>query len=392
MSLALVVLIVGTAVVFYVLIGYPMILAMIPAKAAPSAASPAKDLRHEPTVSLIMVVYNGASYVRAKMESILALDYPSGQLEIVVVSDGSEDETESIVREFSSRGVQLLVVPHGGKALGLNHALTRASGEILFFTDVRQPLDRMALRHLAANFADPAVGAVTGELQLLRGEHGEHADMDLYWRYELWARRRHSSIDSIFNTTGCIYAMRRHLALPLPADTLSDDAMLPLRAFFAGYRVIFDPEAIAVDYPAVAGTESRRRFRNLAGLWQVFVRVPQLFTSRNRMRFHFLSHKFSRLVLPWAILLVLGATFALPPSPFRSSLLAGDLALLLLALLDRFVPHRFPLKRLTSPARTFLLMNAASLAAAVVFLTPPSRLWIPTRVHSSDPKPGREAG
>jgi biofilm PGA synthesis N-glycosyltransferase PgaC len=383
MSIALFVLIVSAAIVFYVLIGYPIILALAPARTAPSA----KDLRHEPAVSLIMVVYNGAAYIRAKIETILALDYPKQLLEIIVVSDGSLDETESIVREYSSQGVQLFVAPHRGKAAGLNQAFERASGDILFFTDVRQPLDRMALRHLAANFADPAVGAVTGELQLLRGEVGEQADMDLYWRYELWARKRHSSIDSVFNATGCIYAMRRTLAGPLPPDTLSDDAILPLRAFLGGYRVIFDPEAIAVDYPAMAGTESRRRFRNLAGLWQVFVRDPQLFTSSNRMRFHFLSHKFSRLVLPWAIFLVLGATFALRPSPFRSSLMDAEIALLLLALIDRFIPKGFPLKRLSSPARTFLVMNAASLAAPVVFFTSPAWVWVPTRVHTSDHKP-----
>jgi cellulose synthase/poly-beta-1,6-N-acetylglucosamine synthase-like glycosyltransferase len=380
MPATLILLLASSAIIFYILIGYPIILAMIPAKTRPVT----KDLRHQPPVSLLMVVYNGATYIRDKLETILALDYPKDQLEIIVVSDGSTDDTEELVREYANRGVQLLTAPHAGKAAGLNLGLARASGDILFFTDVRQPLDRMALRHLAANFADPAVGVVTGELRLLRGEHGEQADMDLYWRYELWARRRQSNIDSIFNTTGCIYAMRRHLAGPIPSDTLSDDAMLPLRAFFAGYRVIFDPEAIAVDYPAVTGTESRRRFRNLAGLWQVFVRVPQLFTSRNRMRFHFLSHKFSRLALPWAILAAVGATLALPAPNWREALLAVEATPLLLALVDPFIPKGFPLTRLSSPARTFLLMNAASLAAPVVFFMRPGRLWVPTRVHTNE--------
>src|SRR5712691_1614324 len=379
MPIALFVLLVGAAAVFYILIGYPAALAMFFARLAPAVT---KDLHHEPAVSLIMAVYNGAPHVRAKMETILALDYPKHLLEIIIVSDGSTDATESIVREYSSHGVRLLVLPHAGKAAALNAGIERASGEILFFTDVRQPLDRMALRHLAANFADPTVGAVTGELRLLEREDGEQADMDLYWRYELWARKRHSAIDSIFNTTGCIYAMRRKLAGPLPPDTLTDDAALPLQAFFLGYRVIFDPEAVAFDYPAVAGTEFRRRFRTLAGLCQVFVRFPQLFASGNRMRYHFLWHKLSRLVLPWVLLLVLGATLALR----AWSLLESEIALLVLALIDRFIPQGFPLKRLSSPARTFLLMNAASIAAPVVFLTPPGRLWVPTRVTPNDDK------
>src|SRR5262249_38822787 len=202
-------------------------------------------------------------------------------------------------------------------------------------------LDRMSLRHLVANFADPSVGAVTGELRIVTSEDGEHADMDLYWRYEVWARTKHSAIDSMFNTTGCIYAMRRDLAVDISTDPLSDDAALPLGAFFRGYRVLFDPEAIAIDYPAVSGTEFRRRFRNLGGLWQVWTRFPQLFTSKNRMRFHFLSHKLSRLALPWVLMLIVFATFGLGPSPLRTSLLESDIALLAIALLDRFLPKEF---------------------------------------------------
>ena len=155
---------------------------------------------------------------------------------------------------------------------------------------------------------------------------------------------------------------------------------MALRAFFRGYRVIFDPAAIAYDYPAVAGTEFRRRFRTLAGLWQLHARMPRIFTSRNRMRFHFLSHKFSRLVLPWTLLLFAGASIALPPSLFKTLLLALELAFVLLAAANRFVAKGSSLKRLSSPAQTFLVMNAAALAAVAVFFVPATRLWRPTRV------------
>jgi len=300
-------------------------------------------------------------------------------VQIIVVSDGSTDETEAIVRQRAGEAVLLLSVPRGGKVAALNHALPHATGEIVFFTDVRQPLDPRALTHLVANFADPTIGAVSGELRLLRGDTGRQADMELYWRYELWVRKRHSAIDSMYTTTGCIYAMRRNLIRPLPPDTLTDDAVLPLGAFFSGFRVILDPEAIAFDYPASAGAEFRRRFRTLAGMWQVFTRMPQLFTSADRMRFHFLSHKFSRLVLPWALLVFVGASLALPPSLFRTWLLLAEAALPALALLDPLMPAGSPPKRLTSPARTFIVMNAASLAAVAVFFVPAARFWRPTK-------------
>jgi len=320
--------------------------------------------------------------VRRKLECLLALDYPRELLQILVVSDGSTDATDEIVESFADRGIRLLKAPRGGKAAALNRALELATGEILFFTDVRQSLEPGSLAQLVANFADPSVGAVTGELRILDPDRaGQQADMELYWRYELWARRRHSRIDSIFTVTGCIYAMRRSLAKPLRPDTLTDDASLSLQAFFGGCRVVFDPQAVATDYPTAEGGEFRRKLRTLAGLWQLHLRHPRLFTGANRMRFHFLSHKFGRLVLPWAVLLIWGATLALPKSGFRSFLLVDELVLVALALADYLVPKRFPLKRITSPARTFLTMNAAALLAVVFLFASPGRAWKPTRVR-----------
>jgi cellulose synthase/poly-beta-1,6-N-acetylglucosamine synthase-like glycosyltransferase len=375
---AAVLLVVASLIVFYIVIGYPILLAINSRRVAPPVR---KDRDFQTSVSVLMAVHNGEAFIGSKLESLLGLRYPRQLLEILVVSDGSTDGTESIVDSFADRGVRLLKTPRGGKAAALNLALQHASGEILFLTDVRQRIDPDALSHLVANFADPSIGAVTGELRILDPHRaGEQADLELYWRYELWARSRHSRIDSILNTTGCIYAVRRHLAEPIPADTLTDDAVIPLRVLFKGYRVIFDSAAIAFDYPTAEGGEFRRRMRTLAGLWQVHVRLPELFTSANRMRFHFLSHKSARLVMPWAVLAIWIATLALPASGFRSFLLIDELLLAALAVADRFVPKKFPLKRISSPARTFLAMNAAAVLSLVVFIVKPTTLWRQTKV------------
>src|SRR6202050_2019550 len=134
-------------IVAYILIGYPLLLAAWPRKGSRPVA---KNLDYTSTVSVILAVYNGEEFVKDKLESILDLDYPPELLQIIVVSDGSSDGTESIVQEFEPRGVQLLALPHGGKAAALNAAIATATGGILFFTDVRQKLDRGALRHLGA--------------------------------------------------------------------------------------------------------------------------------------------------------------------------------------------------------------------------------------------------
>ncbi len=376
-------LILATLATIYFLVGYPLLLSRLRWPQAPPIR---KDRRHRPTVSVLLAVHNGEAFIRAKLESLLALNYPRELVQVLVISDGSTDATGAITHEFADRGVDLLEVERGGKPAALNRGLERATGEILFFTDVRQPLDADALSHLVANFADPTVGAVTGELKYLKAGGGEQADMNLYWRYELWARDRHSRIDSLFNTTGCIYALRRTLAAPIPVDTLTDDAIIPLRAFFQGYRVIFDPDAVAYDYPTVAGAEFRRRMRTLAGLWQVHQRMPQLFSNSNRMRIHFLSHKTGRLLVPWAILMTALSTWALPDSLMRTILLSGESAFLGLATIDWWMPTGFPLKRFSSPARTFLVMNAAAILAILVFVVPPQALWGTTRV---DQKPAR---
>jgi cellulose synthase/poly-beta-1,6-N-acetylglucosamine synthase-like glycosyltransferase len=378
--IAVVLLVLATLAAFYIMVGYPLVLAKATRRAAPPVR---KDLNFRTTVSVVMAVHNGAEFLRAKLESLLGQEYPPQMVEIVVVSDASTDATETIAASYADRGVQLVRVPKGGKPAALNAGLSEAQGDIVFFTDVRQPIHPAALANLVANFADPTIAAVTGELRMLSPDRsGEQADMELYWRYELWARRRHSQIDSIFNTTGCIYAMRRSLVDPLPVDTLTDDAVIPLRAFFRGYRVIFDPEAVAFDFPTPEGAEFGRKLRTLAGLWQVHIRMPQLFGRSNRMRLHFLSHKFGRLALPWTVLVAFAATAALPSASWRHFLEWNELALFVLAGLDWVTPKRFPLKRLTSPARTFVSMNAAALMAMAVFVVPPEKLWKPSKIKS----------
>src|SRR5665213_509194 len=320
----------AAGLLLYFLAGYPLLLAAYPWRHGPPIA---KDPARVRPVTVLLPVYNGEAFLRQKLESILALDYPRELLEVLVISDASTDATDAIAREFVSSGVRLLRVPRGGKAAALNAAIQSARGEILFFTDVRQRLAPDSLRHLVACLADPTVGSVTGELHIVTGDRQEEADMGLYWRYEVWARKQMTRIDSIFGATGCIYAMPRELVDPIPADTLGDDAAFPLTAFFRGYRMILDPEAKAYDLASPLGSEFERRMRTLAGLWQNLARRPELLGSRDRMWLHFVSHKVGRLLLPWLALAALGSAFWLP-SPWRELVLAAIGAFLALAALD----------------------------------------------------------
>lgn len=361
----------SAAFVVYVLAGYPLLLAWM---ARRSSRAVYKDAQPRP-VTLIMAVHNGEAWLRAKLESILELRYPRELLEILVVSDGSNDGTDAIAREFRARGVELLRIPRGGKALALNAGIARAGGEILFFTDVRQTLEPESLSRLVACFADPAVGAVSGELIVAGAGSAEEEHTGLYWRYEKSIRKELSRIDSILGATGCIYAMRAKLAERLPAGTLLDDMYLPLAAFFRGYRVVMEDSARAYDVPTMLEAEFRRKARTLAGVYQIIGAFPALlFPWSNRMWIHFVSHKLARLLLPFALIAAAISSFALP-RPLDGIVVAAQAAFCGVAGMDRWVPEGSRAKRLSSSARTFVAMMAAAAWALSIVFRPSTSFW-----------------
>lgn len=374
--MALLIFVTAIAFAVYTLVGYPILLVLL-------ARLRGRDIRGQltpRTVSVLLPVRNGERWIAAKLDTILGLDYPQELIDTIVISDASTDGTDEIVRDYATRHrVRLLRVPWGGKAAALSAGLEQATGEILFFTDVRQRLAPDSLRHLVAAFGDPEVGAVSGELMILAGDHHESADVGLYWKYEKWIRRTMSRIDSFHGVTGSIYALRRNLAAPIPPGTLNDDMYLPLRAFLKGHRIAFESRAIAEDFPTLLDAEFRRKVRTLAGVYQIIGELPELVSPRNRMWFHFMSHKVFRLFLPYALIAAIVSSWFLP-QPLGLMAMAAEAAVFLMAAFDRVLPKGSLLKRVSSPARTFIVMMAATVCAAAILFVPPEKLWGETKV------------
>jgi poly-beta-1,6-N-acetyl-D-glucosamine synthase len=362
----------GSAFILYALIGYPMLL-WVMARRRPK---PVRKHFEPRTVTVLIPVHNGEKWVRQKLESILSLDYPADRMQIIVLSDGSIDGTDAAVSEFASKGVELVRLPKGGKAQALNRGLELARGEIVFFTDVRQRLDPDCLRRLVACFADNDVGAVCGELIILDGETEEEASVGLYWTVEKWIRRQLSAMGTLLVVTGCLYAIRRELAEPVPPAALGDDIYMPQTILRKGYRVVFEDAAKAYDYPTTRDVEFRRKVRTLAGLYQYTVRH-----GFGRHRFHFVSYKVSRVLLPYALILVAVASVFLP-SPFAQIAVAAQVIFYGLAAIDGWIPEGAALKRISSPARTFCMLMMASLWAVSVFFVPSTDLWKTTHVRA----------
>jgi glycosyltransferase involved in cell wall biosynthesis len=301
----------------YVYAGYPLA-ALVRARLRPMPIARAVERRSHPstipfvdrrirvqvpTVSIVVVAYNEASSIEARLENLLALDYPPGRLEIIVGSDGSTDHTVELARRYQSFGVRIQAFNHrSGKPAVLNAIVPNASGEIVLFADARQRFECGTLRALIANFADPAVGAVSGELMLEATEETANAGHGAatYWRYEKMIRCAESRVDSTVGATGAIYAIRRSLFAPIPDDTLLDDVLIPLRIVQQGYRVVLEPLARAFDRTsATAAQEFARKARTIAGTFQLFSRERWLFSPRrNRLWFATMSHKGLRLLLP----------------------------------------------------------------------------------------------
>jgi poly-beta-1,6-N-acetyl-D-glucosamine synthase len=382
-GLAAIIFLAGAGFAIYIVAGYPLLLAGL-AKWRPK---PIHKCDTHASVTVLLAVYNGEKWIRAKLESILRLAYPRELMQILVISDGSTDQTGRIVAEFRAQGVELLRVPHGGKAAALNAGMARARGDILFFTDVRQPLEPDALHHLVACLGDPAVGGVSGHIVVVQGNGGREADVGLYWRFEKWLRDKLTASGSLLVATGCIYALRRQLARPLPTDALIDDAYLPLAAIFAGYRFVFERQAVAHDYPTQLDVEFERKVRTLAGLFQVVRSYPRLLNVLTPVGFHFFSYKLGRLLLPYALLLTAISSFFLP-RPWAEAAIAAQALLYGLAGADHWIPAGFALKRLSAPGRTFVVLIAAAFCAGSILFVPAARLWKVTRVKTASATEG----
>jgi cellulose synthase/poly-beta-1,6-N-acetylglucosamine synthase-like glycosyltransferase len=219
-----------------------------------------------------------------------------------MASDGSTDGTIEIARKYEPLGLTIIgFEARRGKPAILNDVVKQLRGEIVVFSDARQLYHPQALAELVTNFADPRVGAVSGEL-ILHNELGTTVGegVSLYWRYEKFIRRNESCVDSTVGATGAIYAIRRELFQPIPTDTILDDVLIPMRIASRGYRVLFEPRALAYDQVALTPTqEFTRKVRTIAGNFQLFSRERWLLNPlRNRLWFQNFSHKGLRLLSP----------------------------------------------------------------------------------------------
>jgi len=318
---------IAVAIPVYAFAGYPLALLVLRSVFQRDV----KKASLTPHVSLVIPAYNEAGVIARKIGNSLALDYPSGHLEIVVVSDGSKDETVSIARSIG--GVRVLALPENlGKTAALNQAVAELRREIIVFSDASAILAPDAVRQLVANFADPSVGAVSGRYCTVKSaDVNIGAAEDIYWRYEALVKTLESSIASTVGAHGHLYAIRNEL-YPFPAaETINDDYVIPLSVLARGFRAVHEPSARIFE-EAREMTGFSRRVRIVAGNLQQLRYIPLLLRPfQPAPFFFFLSHKVARLFIPFAMLAACGANLLLWGRPFYRGLAAAQVLFYLLA-------------------------------------------------------------
>jgi len=361
--------------VLYTYLGYPLVLwlwSLLHRRAVSRGSI-------TPRVSIVIAAWNEGARLAARIEDCLKQEYPLGQLEVIVASDGSSDDTEAVVHGFDSRNVQLVALAaRRGKAVALNEGVARATGDIVVFTDARQRFSSTAIVDLVANFRDPSVGAVSGELILEAGPDNAGAEgVGVYWKLEKWIRRKESEIGSVVGVTGAIYAIRRALFKPLPPGTILDDLLVPMHIAMNGYRVLFEGRAKAYDRVSREyRDEFARKVRTLAGNYQAMALCPDLVLPwRNPLWFQFMSHKVCRLAAPFMLGMLFVSSTVLAADPLYAALFLAQVMGYSAAFAGKVFVKFGIRERWTSAAYTFCLLNYAALVGAVRFVRRDPTLW-----------------
>jgi cellulose synthase/poly-beta-1,6-N-acetylglucosamine synthase-like glycosyltransferase len=315
------------AVVVYVYFGYPLLLWLLARRhERPVARGPVC-----PSLTLLVPAHNEEGVIADKVTNCLGLDYPADRLEVLVISDGSTDGTEAEVRLQAERWaaagratpIRLLALPRSGKAAALNAGAAAATGEVLVLTDANSLLSPDALVHLVAAFADPEVGGVCGNKRYRGGRGADATELgeNLYWRYDKWQKSLESRLGSIFAADGALYALRGCLFVPIADPAQADDIAVSARVVLEGYRLVYEPRAVAWEEAPAEGTaELRRKIRVTNHSVRALLRLGRPLWTSGFYSLELVSHKLVRHLVPFFLLPMLAALLALglAPGPARA--------------------------------------------------------------------------
>jgi cellulose synthase/poly-beta-1,6-N-acetylglucosamine synthase-like glycosyltransferase len=369
------------AAVVYNYAGYPLVLfslctlsqaksdiLFLLGKRARRRPRPAHDL---PTVAILLAAYNEETVIRAKVNNCLELDYPHNRLEFLIGLDAPTDATPELLLPMQSSRVRVFHFQRRQGKLGVLRALAQqATADILITTDANTMLDASCIRNLVRHFADPRVGAASGEEIRITAKGSDPAGESLYWRYESALKFLENRLNCSLGGNGSVLAVRRSL-FQLDKPSIVEDFQIPFDIRFQGYRVVYDPEAIAVEEIApTLGAQFSRRVRLGAGDFQVLFNNLACLNPRKGMpAFCFFSHRVLRWLAPIFMLIAFFCSLLMVSRPEFQVLLALQGLFYGGALIGFWLKkHKKPAGILSLPLH-FCSMNLALLLGLVQYLS-----------------------
>ena len=297
-------------VLFYCYAGYGLLLYLL--NFLKSLLTPLKrDKEFEwPEVTLIIAAWNEAEVIEQKIINTLNLDYPTGKLQIICITDGSDDDSVAIVQKYSS--IRLLHMPYRqGKVAALNRAVQFVETPIVFFSDANAMLNKESIRRMTVHFKDAGIGGVAGEKKILKtGTSSVGRAEGLYWRYESFLKRQDAAFHSVVGAAGELFAMRTELWQSLDENIILDDFIISMQVRLMGYRFAYEPKAWSMEAPSISFAEERKRkVRIAAGAFQSINYLTGALNFRKNAALSF--QFFSGRILRWFVAPVLLPIFAI---------------------------------------------------------------------------------
>lgn len=376
-------------IVLYAYIGFPVLLATVARltqskgmrdrsfapganEGAGSTVVPEKVEKSLPRVAMVVAAYNEERVIAQKLANTWEIDYPADRFEIWIGSDGSSDETGAILKSCpDARLRRRLYVERRGKISVLNELMSEVDADIVVMSDANTMYSPDAVRKLVEPFSDPSVGCVSGELSLDNG--GGVSGEGIYWKYENWIKRNESRLGFLIGCNGGIYAIRRGCYEPLPPSTIVEDFVLSMRILERRHKVLFRPDARAVEPPTDSSRgEMVRKIRIGAGAFQALgLTWRVLLPTYGFASFAYWGHKVLRWFAPLFLILALVANVVLVlvwrQPLFALALAAQLIGVFVAALAYRETPGR-SLPRWTRPISYFYLMNYSLFCGFLRFL------------------------
>jgi len=365
----------------YNYVGYPVLLFIL--SVAYQAKSDALYLLHRgnrrsrpisedlPRVALLMSAYNEESVIQAKLENCLQIDYPVERLEFLFGLDASTDATADVLTRFPNSRLRVLKYrTRRGKLSVLCDLAQQTSAEILVLTDANTMLDRNSIRNMVRHFVNPRIGAVSGEEVRTVARGSDPGAESLYWRYESAIKLLESRLNVSQGGNGAALAVRRSLFKPT-RHSIVEDFQIPLDIRFNGFRVVYDPEVIAIEeITPTFSAQFARRVRIGAGNYQTLFRNPRYLSPWNGLlSFSFISHRFLRWLCPFVLLVALFCNIALATQPRFAALLALQCSFYSAALLGYALKRRGRSTGMLSLPLHFCSMNLALFLGLYAYVT-----------------------